>query len=128
MTDTERWNRCVSKCNILRAVITRVSGKSPTPRPRRSITPGLKFSITTSALSTSRRRLLASGRLEVERDASLAAPQEGVGVRLPTRSHRRIDVNHVGALVGQHDRRERPGDVLAEVDDSDPIHRARHGA
>src|SRR5439155_20720304 len=35
-------------------------------------------------------------------------------------SHRRIDVNHVGALVGQHDRRERPGDVLAEVDDSDP--------
>jgi len=72
--------------------------------------------------------LLARGRFEIERNSPLAALQNGVGVRLPERSRRRIDVNHVGALVGQHCCRQWPGDVLAEIDDSDPMQRARHGA
>ena len=42
------------------------------------------------------------------------------------RGKRRIDVDHVGALVGQHRGGERPGDVVAEVDHAHARERPRH--
>jgi hypothetical protein len=70
------------------------------------------------ALDQALGNLEIAGRLEVEGDAALSPLIEGIGGVLPAGSARRVDVNDVGALVGEHDARERSGDVLAEVDDA----------
>src|SRR5262249_53733533 len=64
--------------------------------------------------------------LEVEHDAALASVVERVGWRVPQRPARRVDANYVRALVSKHERGQRPGDVLPEVDDAEPIERAWH--
>ena len=71
------------------------------------------------AVDQALRDLEVAGRLEVEGDASLAALEEGVGRMLPARAARRVDVDDVGALVGEHDAGQRAGDVLAEIDNAD---------
>src|SRR3990170_7634045 len=44
----------------------------------------------------------------------------------PARPARRVDVNDVGPLIGEHDRGQGPGDVLPEVDHAQAGERARH--
>ena len=110
------------------------------PRPRRSITPGRKFSITTSL----RRRqpasqLLAGGLRQVDGDAALrAVEREERGAATVTAGRSRpdlvagdrvLDLDHVGAEVGELLRAQRPGDDPREVEHADPLERRRapHG-
>jgi hypothetical protein len=61
------------------------------------------------------------GLLEVEHEGTLAAVPHGVGRGVPARATGRIDADHVGAVVGELHGGERPGDVLAEVDDAQAL-------
>jgi hypothetical protein len=72
------------------------------------------------------RRLAALVLLQVEHDAALAAVPDGVCRRLHARPARRVDADHVGALVGEQHRRQRPRDVLAEIDHPYAVERTRH--
>ena len=83
------------------------------------MTPGRKFSITTSAVSIRRApwhgrrpdfRSSEMRRLPRWKNASAADFQAG--------PRGRIDVDDVGALVGQHHGGQWPGDVLAEIDNA----------
>ena len=64
--------------------------------------------------------------LEVEDDAALAALEDGVGLVAPARSAGRVDADDLGALVGEHHRRQRPGEVLPEVEHADTIENSCH--
>jgi hypothetical protein len=59
--------------------------------------------------------------LQVQGDALFAAVVERIGVTPPPGSTWWVDVDDFGALVGQHDRRQRPCDVLAKVNNPDAI-------
>src|SRR6266849_4320998 len=77
--------------------------------------------------------------LEVERDRGLVAVDAleiaGEGAQLVARMERtdlpravafeRLDLDHFGALVGEHHGAERPGQHLGEVDDAQALERAR---
>jgi hypothetical protein len=65
---------------------------------------------------------------EVEGDAPLAPVEERVGGACRRLAARRVDVDDVGALVGEHDRHQRPRHVVPEVDDPDAFQRTGHGA
>jgi hypothetical protein len=71
------------------------------------------------------------GRIgQVERDTPLTAVVEGVGRLVRPRRAGPVDVDDVGALVGEHHGDERPGHVMTEVDDPDALewsHRAFRG-
>ncbi len=98
------------------------------PRPQPSSAPGRKFSISTSASATSWRTMsCASGCLQVQRHRALVArlhlpPDRGavleqppVAQRVaPRAAGRRLDLDHVGAEVGQRLGGERAGDQLAQ--------------
>src|SRR5262249_14455018 len=69
------------------------------------------------------------GILEIERDVTLAplTPDERRDLGA---SHavapRRLDLDHVRAEVAQEHRAERPGEILAEVEDADAFQRTGH--
>jgi len=63
---------------------------------------------------------------QVERDAALATVPDRVRRRVVQRSSGRVDTDHFGALIAEHHRGQRPGDVLPEVDDADAIQRTSH--
>jgi hypothetical protein len=63
---------------------------------------------------------------QVEDDAALAAVPGSVRRALQARAAGRVDADHVRALIGEHHRRQRPGDVLAEVDHAGPAQRTWH--
>ena len=99
------------------------------PRPSRSITCGRNFCTSTSARAISRRRISMPSRLlEVDRDRPLAAiGRDEQGGELAGRVDRlaaaprdvaaeRLDLDHVGALVGQEHRGEGAGHHAGEVD------------
>ena len=69
------------------------------------------------------------GVLEVERDVALAAlaPEERLGREAHAVAGDRLDLDDVGAEVAEDHRAERPGEVLAEVDDGARL-RARSSA
>src|SRR3972149_3942219 len=110
---------------------------SSQPTPSRSMTPGRKFCTSTSALSTRRRATAmpsgffkSSVRLrfpvrQEEEDAD--AVEEEVGARpvpLPECSTGRLDLDHVGAHVGEELDARRPEQELGEGEEAD----AREGA
>ena len=116
--------------------------RAPRSRGRTcSIVPGLKFSLTTSALATRLQRDLdAFGRLQVERDALLVAVEHreeaGAGAEQPARAVAvdRLDLDHFGAQVGEHHAAGRAHHHVGELDDADAgvgqgmIVRTPHGA
>src|SRR5207244_9030754 len=57
-----------------------------------------------------------SRAFQIERNATLAALEERIGIRVPGWTLRRVDMDHVGALIRKHDGSERSSNVLAEVD------------
>jgi hypothetical protein len=67
-------------------------------------------------------------RLEVELNTAFAAIPCGIGWCRQARSARRVDMHHIGALVGQQHRRQRPGDELPEIDHPDARQRSAHEA
>src|SRR5215472_454998 len=99
--------------------------------PRRSFTSGRKFSTTTSARSTRRRN--TGGILEVARDAALVAVQVlevGALARAARRiagleARRRLDLDHVGAPVGQLAHAGGAGSNPGQVQHREPFERAR---
>ena len=106
------------------------------PRPRRSTTPVRKFCANTSAPppvaaqgrgrrgSTGRRRSSAFpvDVREVGAHAAAASPDAADGVAVE-----RLDLDDVGALVGQHHRRQRTRHVARQIDHPDPCQRQRSG-
>ena len=72
-------------------------------------------------------RRLAVGGGEVERDAALAAVEEVVcgvvGVRALTRQ---VDLDHLGAVVGEDHRGHRAGDPPAEIEHAQAGTRRSH--
>src|SRR6185503_5848058 len=74
---------------------------------------------------------------EVERQRTLAAVHRsevrGIAGAVERRAeqarlvaHRRLDLDHVGTVVGQHLRAERPGQDAGKIDDANAVQRA-HG-
>ncbi len=91
------------------------------------MTPGRKFSMTTSAAVDELAGEIAVGfSLEVEDDAALVAVVGGVGGAVPDGAAGRVDADDIGALVAQEHGRHGAGDVLAEVDNLDAVESARH--
>ncbi len=115
-------------------------------RPNPSITDGVKFSVTTSAVAISRFASASpSGMAEIERDPALAevgrVPQRRhlVEARLDLRADRRaepqavgplhrLDLDDVGAHRAQPRGRERPRPERGEVDHPEPGERPRPDA
>jgi len=64
---------------------------------------------------------------QVDDNAALTAIPDGVRGRLKSGSAGRIDPDDVRSLVGEQHRRQRPRDVLTEIDDSDTVENAGHG-
>ena len=104
------------------------------------MTPGPKFSRSTSAVfSSARKTSLPRGVLQVERQAALVGvegeEEEAVGVgpvplsvyRAGLALARLLDLDHVGAQPGQHLAARRPGLVVREIDDADARQRLTHG-
>ena len=98
--------------------------------PPASSVPGWKFSTTTSASATSRfSSACPAGLRRSQRDRALAAsldrPEERVAAdERADRAHevalpRQLDLDDVGAEVGEQRRRERRADARAEVEDAD---------
>ena len=86
------------------------------------MTPGLKFSITTSALLYQASGDFEIGlELEVQRDAALVPVPCGVRRRIEARAARGIDADHVGAEISEQHCRHGSGDVVAEIDDFDSV-------
>ena len=106
---------------------------SSQPSPSRSMTPGRKFCTRTSALSTSRRATArpsgffrSSVRLRwflwARRKKTLTPLRKRLRARpvaLPERSAGRLDLDHVGAHVGEELDARRPEQELGEGEDAD---------
>ena len=89
--------------------------------PRRSAVPGEKFWITTSASSTSfQNTCCASGDSEVQQERPLAAVEVAARCRPPCGC---IDLDHVGAELGQQPAAGRAGQRDAEVEDAHALQR-----
>ena len=87
------------------------------PTPSRSITPGRKFSITTSAAATSPvRGGAAGGALQVQLHDLLAAVEYRSSGRGAGGLPGAVDLDHLGALVGEQHAGQRSGEVVAKVD------------
>ena len=63
-------------------------------------------------------------RLQIELHAALAPLEHRVRRVVPPRSAGRIDVNDFSTCVSEQHREQRPGDVVTEVDDLQPVERA----
>ena len=84
------------------------------------MTPGRKFSITTSARAASSLAVARSpSRLQVEGDPPLAPVEVGVNRAERACRRRGVDVHDVGARLGQQESGQRTGDLVPEVDDPD---------
>jgi len=99
------------------------------------MTPGRKFSTTTSAVATKRHNLDRLGPLQVEDDALLAGVElaeggAGAVAQRRARPHHvalgRLQLDHLGAEIGQKPRAMRPGDRRREIDDPHTVQRAFH--
>ena len=64
--------------------------------------------------------------LQVQDRPALAPVEERVRDTGHARAAGRVDVDDVGTLVGEQHGRQRPGHVLAEVDDPQACQRTRH--
>ena len=87
--------------------------------------PGLKFSLTTSAVAIRRSADLAPLRLlQVERDAFLVAVEQRKEARARSQQPARVvardrfDLDHLGAQVGQHHAAGRAHHHVGELDDA----------
>jgi hypothetical protein len=72
-----------------------------------------------------------AGRLQVESDAFLASRQHVEGGIAPARATSikpgwRVDADHLGTQIGQHHADQRPGEVLAEIENPDTVEGAFH--
>ena len=101
------------------------------------LTVDLKFSTTTSAVFASSKKILRpSLRLQVEREAALVAVQvlevgsvAPAAGRVDAGAAGRLDLDHVGAPVGELAHRRRSGAVRGEVEHFETVERqaSRHG-
>src|SRR5206468_3968625 len=72
--------------------------------------------------------VVVRGGLEVEHDAALVAMPGGVRRRVRSWTAGGIDADHVCALVREQHGRQRPRDVLPEVDHPDAVEYAGHAS
>ncbi len=116
---------------------TRTDSKS---RPNLAMPPGLRFSIMTSARrASSRARARSSSAAQVEHDRALPAVDAEVvrrdAVALGRRpgaglvaARRALDLDHLGAQVGEQHRGVGAGQHPGEVGDQQAVERSGHGA
>ena len=96
----------------------------------------MKFSTSTSAFASMRSRTSRpSGTLKIQADPSFPAIQRRVIRRVPGRverrtettrlvAGRRLDLDHVGAVIGEDLRAQRTGEHARQVDDDESLQRA----